>query len=140
MLVPGYAHNEYLQVLADLGLIGGISFLALILGALGLAVWLAAKHPDGRWATLCLGISAAMTAFLFQNFFGVTFRQAGAVTFYWLWLGLLTLAWASLPRLGSGGPDPDLKVLRFHRLPAWGLAPAAAVLAAVWWFGLWPVT
>ena len=31
MLVPAYAHNEYLQVLAGTGLVGGTIFLALLL-------------------------------------------------------------------------------------------------------------
>jgi tetratricopeptide (TPR) repeat protein len=131
MLVPGYAHNEYLQVLAELGIIGGILFFGLLLGVYALAIWLAARHPDPRWATISLGIIAGFTAFLFQNTIGITFRQTGAVTFFWLWLAVLIAAAALRPSAGQADA-PRLRRLRFRRVPLAGLVPIAVVLVAAW--------
>ena len=132
MLVPGYAHNEYLQVLADLGAVGGLLFFGIVLGALGLSAWLAVRHPNRHWAILCLGVTAAMTAFLFQNFFGVTFRQSGVVMFFWLWLAVIVLAAASFVRSGEETPTPRLHQFRFRPVPVAGLVPAAVALIGVW--------
>ena len=143
MLVPRYAHNEYLQVLAGTGLVGGITFAILLVAAYGLAFKIALKHPDEQWRRLGLGVIAGMTAFLFQNFFGITFRQTGSVTFFWLSLALLVVASAWLPR---DRPDEHMPRVRELRLPpvstvrlalvALALAGALAVLA---WVTIRPV-
>jgi tetratricopeptide (TPR) repeat protein len=138
MLVPGYAHNEYLQVLAELGVVGGVLFFGLLLAVYALAIWLAARHPDPRWATISLGIIAGFTALLFQNTIGITFRQTGAVTFFWLWLAVLVLAAAVRPAAGQESAAPRLREFRFRRLPVAGLISIAVVLVAAWWF-LWGI-
>ena len=138
MLVPGYAHNEYLQILAELGVVGGVLFFGLLLAVYALAIWLAARHPDPRWATISLGIIAGFTALLFQNTIGITFRQTGAVTFFWLWLAVLVLAAAVRPSAGQESAAPRLRELRFRRLPIAGLVSIAVVLVAAWWF-LWGI-
>jgi tetratricopeptide (TPR) repeat protein len=129
MLVPNYAHNEYLQVLADLGIIGGALFIAMLASAYGLAMWvfLRADHP--LWRRLALGMVAAFTGFLFQNFFGITFRETGASTFFWLWLGMLVLGAASLPGRGQATTLARLHELRFRRLSIPATLVAAAALA-----------
>lgn len=128
MLLPGYAHNEYLQVLADLGVVGAALFLPLVVGAYGLAARTAARHPLASWAALGFGAVAAFTAFLFQNLFGVTFRQTGAVTFFWLWLGLVVVA--SAWQEGDQGP-PRLREWRPRALGAPALVGLGAALAAL---------
>ncbi len=92
LFAPAYAHNEYLQVLSGLGLVGGILFLALLAAALAAAVRLYWRGRETGWRRVGLAILIGYLAFLFQNFFGVTFRQTGPVTFFWLWLGMLVVA------------------------------------------------
>ena len=132
MLIPNYAHNEYIQVLAGTGLIGGAIFLAM----LGLAYWVglrvALRHPSPDWARLGLAVLAGMTAFLFQNFFGVTFRQPGTVMFFWLSLGFLTLASAGIGTWDGNAPaGPRVRQWRFRRLSPGALASVAVVSAGV---------
>jgi O-antigen ligase len=43
----GYAHNEYAQVAAELGLVG-LALLAVLLVALGRLLWRARRRPAGR--------------------------------------------------------------------------------------------
>jgi len=126
MLVPNYAHNEYVQVLAGTGAIGGAIFFTM----LGLAYWVglgaALRHASPDWARLGLAVLAGLTAFLFQNFFGVTFRQPGTVTFFWLSLGFLTVAGA-----GVGAADLRVRQWHFRKLSVGAVASVAVVLACV---------
>ncbi|MCJ7752647.1 MAG: tetratricopeptide repeat protein, partial [Armatimonadetes bacterium] len=132
MLVPNYAHNEYVQVLAGTGVIGGAIFIAM----LGLAYWVglraALRHLSPDWARLGIAVLAGITAFLVQNFFGVTFRQPGTVTFFWLSLGLLTVAGA-----GVGAADaeqaahPRVRQWHFRKLSVGAVTSVAVVLACL---------
>jgi tetratricopeptide (TPR) repeat protein/O-antigen ligase len=143
MLVPNYAHNEYLQVLADLGLVGGVLFVAMLASAYLLAVWVFLRTDDALWRRLALGMVVAFTAFFFQNFYGITFRETGASSFFWLWLGVLVLGAASLRGQGQAATLPRLHELRLRRLslPATLLTAAAlaAALAVLGWLVTRPV-
>jgi len=128
MLAPGYAHNEFLQMLADDGVIGGALFVLLVIMTYVTAFRVAVRHPDPAWRRLGLGGAAAVTAFFFQNMVGVTFRQTGTVTFFWLWLALLVLATDHLPRGAEQGKDRRWRELSFR--PKWAAACFAALVAA----------
>jgi len=143
MLTPAYVHNEYLQALSDTGIIGAVLLLVLSASALGVSVRVAVRHPAPAWAALGLGITAALTAFVLQNFVGVTFHQTGTVTFFWLWLGLIALGAASLPRPGAEPGALRLRRFDFRPLPlegviAVGLAEAL-VLALLAWLVIRPM-
>jgi tetratricopeptide (TPR) repeat protein len=143
MLVPNYAHNEFIEVLAETGVIGGLIFAALILGAFVVSVWVSVRHPDPEWARLGLAITVGMTAFMFQNLFGVTFRQTGTVTFFWLSLGFLAVAQARARAPAATASGLALREVQFGRprLPVLGAATigAVALMAALIWLGLRPV-
>lgn len=131
MLVPNYAHNEYIQVLAGTGVIGGAIFFAMI----GLAYWVglraALRHVSPDWARLAVAVVAGMSAFLFQNFFGVTFRQPGTVTFFWLSLGFLTVAGAGVGTAEGEQADPRVRQWHFKKRSAGAVASVAVALACV---------
>jgi tetratricopeptide (TPR) repeat protein/O-antigen ligase len=143
MLVPGYAHNEYLQVLAGTGAVGGILFLVLLIAAYGALLRVSIRHPDDFWRRIGMAILAAATAFLVQNFFGITFRQTGAVTFFWLWLGVLALAAAWMPHGAGERPLPGVRELRFTRCGPLGLVLAGTALTVLVivlsWYAVRPV-
>jgi tetratricopeptide (TPR) repeat protein len=114
MLVPNYAHNELLGVLADTGIIGGALFLALLGTGFIVAARVVLGGRDAAWRRVALGIAAASTAFAVQNVFGVTFRQTGAVTFFWLWLGVLAVAGASQADPDGEVASPQVRELHFR--------------------------
>jgi O-antigen ligase len=67
-MVVTHAHNDYLQILADCGLIGGVIglwFLVVIFRA----VWQGLKSPDGFHAALALGAGAGIFAMLLHSLF-----------------------------------------------------------------------
>jgi tetratricopeptide (TPR) repeat protein len=115
----------------------------MLLAGLALAVRVFWRAEDPTWRHLGLAMVVALIAFYFQNFFGVTFRQTGAVTFFWLWLSVLALAGAGLARGGSEGDAASLRELRFRRLSFAGVAvavlAAAAALVVLAWVVITPV-
>jgi tetratricopeptide (TPR) repeat protein len=143
MLMPGYAHNEYLQVLADTGAVGGLLFFALLVMLYVTIIRVALRHPEAEWRRLALGLAAAVTAFLFQNMVGVTFRQSGASMFFWLWMGVAAVGAASIPRAeGAPGGAPIAEWHGARR--SWpavvaAAAGAAAVLAVLAWVSIIPL-
>ncbi len=85
-----YAHNTYLQVFAELGLAGLLSFLLLI-GAILQRGWrlMVDDLSDDKWLRLgCLG---GLTAFLVHNLVDYTWYVPGVAFAFWLIAGL-TLA------------------------------------------------
>ncbi len=128
MLVPNYAHNELLQVLAGTGLVGGALFLGLLAMGFLVAARVVLREEGDAWRPVALGMIAGSTAFLFQNMFGVTFRQSGAVTFFWLWLGVLAVADACPTTPADDAAAPRIREIRLRRLGPFQLTAAAAVL------------
>ncbi|MBN1459546.1 MAG: tetratricopeptide repeat protein [Armatimonadetes bacterium] len=134
MLVPNYAHNEYIQVLAGTGIVGGVLFVLMLGTAYWVAFRVSLRHPEAAWSRMGAAALVGMTAFLFQNFFGVTFRTPGAVTFFWLALGFLAVADTGVSHREEPGqsasPQPLFRTKSFLPVPAPGLAVTFVVLAA----------
>jgi tetratricopeptide (TPR) repeat protein len=90
-----------------------------------------------------MAILVAATALLVQNFFGITFRQTGAVTFFWLWLGVLALAAAWMPDGAEERRMPRVRELRFTQFGPSRLALAGSALIFVVivlsWYAVRPV-
>jgi O-antigen ligase len=109
-----HAHNEWLEVMADLGSVG-----IVLLGAALLLSWHAAtsrlaEMPPGieRWALV--GVSASLVAIAVAECFGVGLRVTGVPTLFYTCLGLM---WAlSGPR--RDGLIPRLARTGVVRLPA----------------------
>ncbi|KPK99035.1 MAG: hypothetical protein AMJ95_01065 [Omnitrophica WOR_2 bacterium SM23_72] len=81
-----YAHNSYLQIWAEMGILGLISFLWIIIRIFRAAL----SHlsiPEERNQTLCL--MTAGFVFLAHNFLDFTFFLPEVSTLWWLILGLM---------------------------------------------------
>jgi O-antigen ligase len=83
-----YAHNCYLQMAADVGLIGLSGFLLLI-GAHFLSVARHIKHiSDPFFANALLGMSTGTFAFLVLAFFDTNLYSLNLATMFWTAIGL----------------------------------------------------
>ena len=64
----GHAHNFYLNMLAEAGLIGLAAYLLMTVSVLGFA-WRTAQRAQGVWRAVAFGILGALTALSAHNFF-----------------------------------------------------------------------
>jgi len=64
----GHAHNFYLNMLAETGLVG-LSMYVTLIGSTLAAAWAAARRATGVWRALALGILGALVALAAHNFF-----------------------------------------------------------------------
>ncbi len=125
--VPERAHNEYAQILAELGIVGGLIFLWFLIG-IGLLAFRAFKHranlPPHAFAAV-LGLGVFLTSSLVTSY---SFRlvQNGFVFFF-------VLAVASKlilkDRVKQRTADKKMGYARFQKL-AYGFGILACVLLA----------
>ncbi|MDO8587268.1 MAG: O-antigen ligase family protein [Armatimonadota bacterium] len=131
-VVSGHPHNEYLEVLAESGVIGGVLFVWLLIaiGATGLGVAKrAAKAGDVEIALAATGLLAGVVAFLVANVGGLTMRCTYGGMLFWAALGLLVVCDRLLAEANAESPNPAVN-LRLP-LPAKARGGMALVIVAI---------
>ena len=111
--VVGHAHNLYLQVGVDLGVIGLVSFVALLVMAL-LMCWRAGRmsrrRGDADLASLSWGLCGSLVAVAVHGLVDSTTWAYRPSVFFWLVMGLIASGYRlamSLPQIGPGlGVEP----------------------------------
>ncbi len=87
-----HAHNELFEVLTEIGLVGGVLFVAGLV-AIFLAVLARLRHAaDSRQRWLVVGITAAGVALLADSMVGVMPRLPGGTAIYYTLLGMIWCA------------------------------------------------
>ena len=119
---PEYAHNEFLQVLAEQGVIGLGAPLFLLVGFFRTNARLLREAEQRRVALLAAAWTAGVIAFTFQNLFAITFRVPATAVFFWCGLGLTGA--------GAGWLTPE-SASRIHRRPLPRLGPPGLVGCAL---------
>lgn len=114
--VSSHAHCEPLELLADLGVFGGV--LGLAAWGLAIAAAAGAARRSDRW--LAAGIAAAATAALVDASTGVSWRLPGPGPFLAMPVALAWMLWRDAPPA-----DPS----RRRGRPGMGLVPIGAGLA-----------
>jgi len=84
LLHPGYAHNEFLQILLDMGIIGLSIYLWLLSVFFVTCAKVMKRKDDAK--ILCCGIMCSVIALLVQNQF--SFSVLATSVLFWLMLGL----------------------------------------------------
>jgi O-antigen ligase len=97
-----YVHNEYLQLAAELGLVG-LALLAILLAAMARLLWGARPpgRPSGTWA----GVVAATVAFAVHSGFDFVWHLPAIVLTVTLLVGVVLPGPATAPADQQSVPD-----------------------------------
>ena len=80
------SHNSYLKVQSELGIIGIVSFLGIVVIALFRVKKLYSTTTDNFHKAFYMGVMASMVAFLFMNLSDNLFFVPKATTYFWFLL------------------------------------------------------
>ncbi|MFO0840492.1 MAG: O-antigen ligase family protein [Phycisphaerae bacterium] len=87
-----HAHNELFEVLTEIGLVGGVTFVGAYLATIVAALVLLRSNLSEQRRWLLIGLTAAMTALLCDGLFGPAMRLPGLPAVHYTLLGTL---WAA---------------------------------------------
>ncbi len=127
----GHAHNEWLEVLAELGAVG----FALMATALGITFWcvlLTLRQPMNNADRWCLlGLTAALAALIVEECFNVALRKPGLPILFYTVIGLVLAFCRDSLVPKSAMPRKHGQPLRIVGLLA-GIIVAWAIFAWAW--------
>ena len=83
-----YAHNCYLQMAADMGIVGLVSFLWIVATLFKTSIRSLRRVSDGFESYLLLGLLGGIVAFLVHSFFDTNFYSLQLIALFWLMVGL----------------------------------------------------
>ena len=87
----GYAkqvHNEYLQLGAELGLVGLVLLIAVMITFFVFVIKGLESITDHKKITLVIGMMAGIVAILFDGIFGFPFHLPATLVIFWLYMGI----------------------------------------------------
>ncbi|HBR15391.1 MAG TPA: hypothetical protein DD723_07605 [Candidatus Omnitrophica bacterium] len=95
----GYPHNSYLQMAAETGIVGLLSFLWIINVFFDTGFSQLKKIKDPFAAELLLGLLAGFSGFLIQSYFDTNFYSGKLSILMWVVMGLI----AAIPKIEAAG-------------------------------------
>jgi hypothetical protein len=99
-----YTNSLYIEMFTNLGLVGGLAFLGLVLVALRRFAGNLRRIPSGPVWLLGLGASAACAAFFIHGFVDYFLFATPIYILFWALLGVAVL-WPSVARTGVPGSE-----------------------------------
>ena len=91
-VIIDHAHNEFLEIAAETGVIGLALFLWLAVAYVVVVVRIMRAAQEDYWRYLASGLLGGLVAFMIQNLAGVTLRWVFGGMFFWLWLAVTVVA------------------------------------------------
>jgi O-antigen ligase len=129
-----HAHSELFEVFAEIGLVGGVTFVAGYLATIVAASALlrTSLSPERRW--LLLGLVASVIALLVDALFGVALRLPGTPAVFYTLVGGLWAACRSVSKHRADEHGITQAWIRNMMLRRYGLSVVSLMLAlaAVW--------
>ena len=85
------AHNEYLQLWAELGIIGLAIFLWIIITYFNYGIRYLKREKDKQRQGIMIGLMGGIVAFLVDSFFWFPLHLSSNLSLFWLFIGLATV-------------------------------------------------
>ena len=129
-----HAHNELFEIFAEIGLVGGVTYVGGIIATLAAASALLRANLSAQRRWLLYGLVAAVIALLGDSMFGVGLRLPGVPALFYTLLGALWAVCRSMSKMPAAKPRV---VGLWARTAVWrrqGLAAASlgAAIIAGW--------
>ena len=106
------AHNEYLQLWAELGTIGLAIFLWLIIAYFNYGIRYLKREKDKQRQGIMIGLMGAVVAFLMDSIFWFPLHLSANVSLLWLFIGL-TMVMGLEKNAGSAGKLKRNNIYKF---------------------------
>ena len=102
------AHNEYLQILSEVGVIGFIAFgwILFLIGRMSL--WIIRKEDLGRSSFIAIASMMGISATLVQSLFDFNLQNPASGVTFWITVGFLEVIYQSLQKKESEGVHVSL--------------------------------
>ncbi len=85
----GHAHNELFEIFAEIGLIGGVTFVGAHVATALTLLYLFRRRRASWQAPWCLGLAAAYVALIAESFGNVALRLPGVPAVFYLLVGMI---------------------------------------------------
>ncbi|MHC4506354.1 MAG: O-antigen ligase family protein, partial [Planctomycetota bacterium] len=129
---PGRAHNDHLQVLAELGLVGAVLYIWLAYAVYRVIVGALARGTGRATRYMAMAVAAGVVGIVVDAFFSLPFQLAVPPVVVMTYLAILGGVLApSPPAPEQEDAEPSEGALRPGpvRLPVWAFYSASAVVA-----------
>jgi len=87
--VADKAHNEYIQLWTELGIVGLGIFIWFMFNYFNYAIKILKKTKDNYYQGIIIGLMGAVTAVLVDGLFGFPLHLAATLVLFWLFIGLI---------------------------------------------------
>lgn len=86
---PDRAHNDPMELLSELGVVGLIFYAGSLLAILSVGIWRIREAKDYEGQPLRIGILCGLAAVTLYSFVHFPMHVVGTVTYFWIFAGLL---------------------------------------------------
>jgi len=92
------AHNEYLQILSEVGIIGFIAFVWILFLIGRMSLWIIQKRGLGRSSFIAIASVMGISATLFQSLFDFNLQNPASGVTFWIAVGFLEVIYHSVQK------------------------------------------
>ena len=97
------AHNEYLQILSEVGIIGFIAFVWILFVIGRMSLWVIQKGDWGRSSFIAIASVMGISATLVQSLFDFNLQNPASGVTFWIAVGFLEVIYHSIQKKKNEG-------------------------------------